>query len=89
VGKTTRSLLCLLGHILQHVYVDPIFLIFAEEYLARCKHGAWKKENTVESLKCYNLERILKVKEMGKEEPSKVDLDVYVGDVVGDIDDED
>jgi hypothetical protein len=30
------------------------------------------------------------VKEMGKEEPSKVDLDVYyVGDVVGDIDDED
>jgi hypothetical protein len=35
------------------------------------------------------LERILKVKEMGKEEPSKVDLDVYVGEVVGDIDDED
>ena len=57
--------------------------------MARCKRGAWKKENTLESLKCYNLERILEAKEMGKEEPSKVDLDVYVGDVVGDIDDED
>jgi hypothetical protein len=88
VGCTKLREACyLLGHILQHVYVDPKFV--AEEYLARCKRGAWKKENTLESLKCYNSERILEAKEMGKEEPSKVDLDVYVGDVVGDIDDED
>ena len=87
LGVRNYERLALLGHILQHVYVDPKFV--AEEYLARCKRGAWKKENTLESLKCYNLERILEAKEMGKEEPSKVDLDVYVGDVVGDIDDED
>jgi hypothetical protein len=71
LGVRNYERLALLGHILQHVYVDPKFV--AEEY----------------SLKCYNLERILEAKEMGKEEPSKVDLDVYVGDVVGDIDYED
>ena len=31
----------------------------ADEYLRRCKAEMWKKENTVDSLKCYNFERIL------------------------------
>ena len=31
----------------------------AKEYLRWCKAGAWKKENTEEALKCWNLERVL------------------------------
>ena len=30
-----------------------------QEYLCQCNAGSWKKENTLESLKCWNLERIL------------------------------
>ena len=29
----------------------------ANEYLRRCKAGAWKEENTMEALKCCNFER--------------------------------
>ena len=31
----------------------------AKEYLRWCKAGAWKKENTEDALKCWNLERVL------------------------------
>ena len=34
----------------------------AQEYLRRCKAGAWKPENTAEALKCWNLERIIEAK---------------------------
>ena len=38
----------------------------ANEYLDRAKRGAWKKENTVESLKCWNLERVIVAEDFGK-----------------------
>ena len=41
----------------QNVYIDTHWV--AQEYLRRCQAGSWKKENTAESLKCWNLERIL------------------------------
>ena len=41
----------MLSVLLNSVYIDPEWV--AEEYLHRCKKGAWKKENTVESLKCF------------------------------------
>eukprot|EP00956_Cyclotella_meneghiniana_P036161 scaffold122439_cov73-Cyclotella_meneghiniana.AAC.1 len=47
----------LLLNIVQNMYIDPEWV--ASEYLKRCKKGAWKKENTVDALKCFNLERIL------------------------------
>ena len=47
----------MLANILRNVYVDPKWV--AAEVLQRSKNGAWKKENMVESMKCFNLERIL------------------------------
>ena len=87
LGVRNYERIAMLGHILQHVYVDPKRV--ANEYLNRSKRGAWKKENTVESLKCYNLERLLEAKETGTEQPAAVDLDVYVGEVIGDMEDGD
>ena len=53
--------LSLLAVILKRVYVSPRWV--ADEFLRRCKAGAWKKENTVESSKCFNLEHIIKAEE--------------------------
>ena len=50
----------------------------AEEYLRRAKAGKWKKENTVESFKCFNLERILDAQMYGKEEPERLTQEEYV-----------
>ena len=47
----------MLASIVQNVYIDTHWV--AQEYLRRCQAGSWKKENTAESLKCWNLERIL------------------------------
>lgn len=78
----------LLASILASVYIDPKEV--AAEYLARCKRGAWKKENTVESLKCFNLERMISAEEMGMAVPDDVELEQYMtGDVdVIELDDE-
>jgi hypothetical protein len=50
----------------------------AEEYLRQAKAGKWKKENTVESFKCFDLERILDAQMYGKEEPERLTQEEYV-----------
>ena len=50
--------------------------------MARCKRSARKKENTVESLKCFNLEQMIVAEEMGMEIPDDVEMDKYVSGVV-------
>ncbi len=44
----------MLASIVHTVYIDDIWV--AAEYLRRCKAGTWKKENTVEAVKCWNFE---------------------------------
>ena len=39
------------------MYIDKECVV--KEYLRRCKNGAWKKESTTATLKCWNLKRIL------------------------------
>ena len=39
------------------------------------EHGAWKKENTAEALKCWNLERIIDAEMLGKPPPPELTLD--------------
>ena len=56
--------------------VDPKEV--AAEYFDLCKQGAQKKENTVESLKCFNLERMISAEEMGMAVPDDVELEQYV-----------
>jgi hypothetical protein len=79
----------LLASILASVYIDP--KVVATEYLARCKRGAWKKENTVESLKCFNLERMIAAEEMGMPVPDDVEIEQYMkGEVdIIEVDDDD
>ena len=62
----------MVASIIQKVYIDKEWM--AEEYLKRCKKGAWKKENMEEALKCWNLERIIDADLMGNSQPSKLTM---------------
>ena len=66
----------MLANILRNVYVDPKWV--AAEYLRRSKNGAWKKENIVESMKCFNLERILEAEIFGQKCPDDMNLQEYM-----------
>ena len=72
-GIMRRSLLL---NIVQNMYIDPEWV--ASEYLKRCKKGAWKKENTVDALKCFNLERILTASQFNLETPDEVGMEKYM-----------
>ena len=51
----------------------------AGEYMRRCKAKAWKTQSTDESLKCFNLERILGEAEVfGKANPKEVSMEEYL-----------
>ena len=66
----------MLANILRNFYIDPEWV--AGEYLRRCKVKAWKKENTMKSLKCFNLERITKAKVFGLKSPEEVVINEYL-----------
>jgi hypothetical protein len=66
----------LLSTILNCVYIDPDEV--AKEYLARSKKGAWKKENKIECLECFNLERVIAVGDSGMGSPKSISLDEYI-----------
>jgi hypothetical protein len=44
----------------------------------RCKKGAWKKENTIECLKCFNLEHVIAGGDSGMGSPKSISLDEYI-----------
>ena len=52
----------------------------ANEYLRKCRKGAWKKENTEEDLKCWNLEWIIDADLMGDSQPSELTMDELVNE---------
>ena len=58
------------------MYVDKDWV--ANEYLRRSKCGAWKKKNTAEALKWWNLERIFDAEMLGKPPPPELTLDELV-----------
>ena len=76
LGVRNYERIALLSFILRHVFIDANWV--AEEYLKRCKAGAWKKENTVESLKCFNLECIINAVDGGAELPQDIDIEEYL-----------
>ncbi len=59
--------------IIQSVYIDNKWV--AQQYIKWCKKGSWKKENTEEALKCWNLERIIDAEQQGKDAPSELTLE--------------
>ena len=57
MGVCTYKHIALLADILPKVYIDKEWV--AQEYLMRYKAGAWKKESSMDAMKCWNFERIL------------------------------
>ena len=57
LGVRTYKQIAMLASMLPKVYIGMEWV--AQEYLKRCKEGQWKKENTQDALKCWNLERVL------------------------------
>ena len=78
LGVRNYERLAMLASILRTVYIDPELV--ASEYLQRCKVGAWKKENTEDALKCWNLERILESESLGIQMPAELTLDDLVNE---------
>jgi hypothetical protein len=60
------------------VYIDDAWV--AAEYLRRCKAGTWKKENTVEAIKFWSLERILDAAQCRQPIPKELTIDDLVND---------
>ena len=69
----------MLSNVVQHVNIGSEWV--ATEYLRRCKKGAWKKENTVDTLKCYNLEHIIIAAQFNLGTPDEVAMDQYMNDI--------
>ena len=70
-GVRNYERIAMLSSILRVIYINPEWA--AREYLARSKSGNWKHANDDESLKCWNLERILEA-ELFFGEVKKADL---------------
>jgi hypothetical protein len=63
----------MLASIFHTVYIDDAWV--AAEYLKRCKARTWKKENTVEAVKCWSLERILDAEQCRQPLPKELTMD--------------
>ena len=81
LGVRTYECMALLASNLPKIFLDKEWV--AEEYLRRCKAGAWKKENTIEALKCWNLERVLDAELQRVSAPPPLTLDELVGEEGG------
>ena len=68
----------MLASIIRHVYIDNHWV--AQQYIEQFKKGSWKEENTVEVLKCCNLERIIDAEQQGKDAPSELKLEYLLND---------
>jgi hypothetical protein len=66
----------MLASIVHTVYSDNVWV--AAEYLRRRKAGAWKKENTVEAVTCWNLKCILDAEQLGQPMPEELTMDDLV-----------
>ena len=86
LGVKNYERIAMLSDLLRVMYIDPELV--AKEYLSRCKRSAWKKENTVDSLKCFNLERMIAAEEDGKDKPAPLEMDEYYSAQMDQVDDE-
>ena len=57
LGVRTYERIELVAAILPKVHIDKEWA--EQEYLIRCKAGAWKKDSSMDALKCWNFERVI------------------------------
>ncbi len=69
LGVRNYERIAMLSSILRAVYVDPEWV--AQEYLHRCKNGAWKEGDDQDALKCWNLERLLEAATFRQPKPTE------------------
>ncbi len=77
----TYKRLAILASIIQSVFIDNHWV--AQQHIEQCKKGSWKKENTEEALKCWNLERIIDAEQQGKDAPSELKLEDLLNEEAG------
>jgi hypothetical protein len=75
LGVQTYKHVAMLASIIQSVYIDNHWV--AQQY------GSWKKENTEEALKCWNLERIIDAEQQGKDASSELKLEDLLNEEAG------
>jgi hypothetical protein len=71
----------MLASIIQSVYIDNHWV--AQQYIEQCKKGSWKKENTEEVSKCWNLERIIDAEQQQKDAPFELKLEDLLNEEEG------
>ena len=69
----------MLSSILRVMYINPEWA--AREYLTRSKSDTWKQANDDESLKCWNLERILEAEQFGEVKKTDLRMDELLGEL--------
>jgi hypothetical protein len=79
LGVRNYERLAMLSSILRVMYINPEWV--SKEYLTRCKSGTWKQTNDNESLKCWNLERILESEQFGEMKTKDLTMDDLIGEL--------
>ena len=68
----------MLTSIMQSVYIDAEWI--ANEYTHRCKQNKWNKEDDMDALRCWNLERVIDAEIHNKPIPEKLTMDSISGE---------
>ncbi len=77
----TYEHVAMLASIIQNVYIANDWVV--EQYIETGKRGSWKKENTEEVLKCWNLEHIINTEQQGKDAPSELNMEDLLNEETG------
>ena len=78
LGVRTYERLAMLAVMIKRVYIDYEWV--ASEYLRHTKENLWESETTTETLKCFNLERIIEADLFGMVQPKELTLEDIVGE---------
>jgi hypothetical protein len=74
----------MLAHLVHHVFIDVEWV--ANEYLRRCKSGAWKQSYDEDCLKCWNLERVIDAELVGAPEPEQLTMEDLINEMESGVD---
>ena len=83
LGVRNYERLAMLSSILRVMYINPEWV--AREYLTRSKSDTWKQANDDESLKCWNLERILEAEQFGEVKKTDLRMEELLGELEEDV----
>ncbi len=77
----TYEHVAMLASIIQSVHIDNDWV--AQQYNEQCKKRNWKKENTEEAVKCWNIKRIIDAEQQGKDAPFELKMEDLLNEETG------